>query len=135
MRWVYAERDVILPIVPMFHVNAWGMPFAAVFFGTTQVLPGPGLNPKLLLDLIEQEKVTLTAGVPTIWLAVLKEQEQNPRDLSSLRGDCKWWFSFTKRVNPCIRRETGYTVHCRLRHDGNNAASQSIRLSHRGWLI
>ncbi|MBO0586726.1 long-chain fatty acid--CoA ligase [Sporosarcina sp. E16_8] len=80
-----SERDVILPVVPMFHVNAWGMPFAAVFFGTTQVLPGPGLNPKLLLDLIEQEKVTITAGVPTIWLAVLKEQEQNPRDLSSLR--------------------------------------------------
>jgi len=81
-----SERDVILPVVPMFHVNAWGMPFAAVCFGTTQVLPGPGLNPKLLLDLIEQEKVTVTAGVPTIWLAVLKEQEQNPRDLSSLRA-------------------------------------------------
>lgn len=81
-----SERDTILPIVPMFHVNAWGMPFAAVFFGTTQVLPGPGLHPKLLLDLIEQEKVTVTAGVPTIWLAVLKEQEENPRDLSSLRG-------------------------------------------------
>ena len=80
------ESDVILPIVPMFHVNAWGMPFAAVFFGTTQVLPGPGFTPQLILDLIEQEKVTLTAGVPTIWLAVLKEQEQNPRDLSSLRG-------------------------------------------------
>lgn len=81
-----SEKDVILPVVPMFHVNAWGMPFAAVFFGTTQVLPGPGLNPKLLLDLIEQEKVTVTAGVPTIWLAVLKEQEEKPRDLSSLRG-------------------------------------------------
>jgi len=80
------ERDVALPVVPMFHVNAWGMPFAAVFFGTTQVLPGPGLNPALLLDLIEQEKVTLTAGVPTIWLAVLKELEQNPRDISSLRA-------------------------------------------------
>ncbi|MFJ7934130.1 long-chain fatty acid--CoA ligase [Sporosarcina sp. NPDC096371] len=80
------EQDVILPVVPMFHVNAWGMPFAAVFYGTTQVLPGPGMNPKLLLDLIEQEKVTITAGVPTIWLAVLKEQEQNPRDLSSLRA-------------------------------------------------
>lgn len=80
------EGDVIMPVVPMFHVNAWGMPFASVFYGATQVLPGPGFNPQLLLDLIEQEKVTLTAGVPTIWLAVLKEQEQNPRDLSSLRG-------------------------------------------------
>ncbi|WP_438314489.1 long-chain fatty acid--CoA ligase [Sporosarcina sp. FA9] len=80
------ERDVAMPIVPMFHVNAWGMPFAAVFFGTTQVLAGPGFNPALILDLIEKEKVTLTAGVPTIWLAVLKELEQNPRDISSLRA-------------------------------------------------
>lgn len=80
------ERDVAMPIVPMFHVNAWGMPFAAVFFGTTQVLAGPGFDPGLILDLIEKEKVTLTAGVPTIWLAVLKAQEQNPRELSSLRA-------------------------------------------------
>lgn len=80
------ENDVIMPVVPMFHVNAWGMPFAAVFFGSTQVLPGPGFTPQLLLDLIEQEKVTITAGVPTIWLAVLKEQDENPRDLSSLKA-------------------------------------------------
>ncbi|VDG98342.1 Benzoate--CoA ligase [Lysinibacillus sphaericus] len=80
------ERDVIMPVVPMFHVNAWGLPFAAVFFGSTQVLPGPGIIPDLLLDLIEQEKVTLTAGVPTIWLAVLKAQDAKPRDLSSLRA-------------------------------------------------
>ncbi|BAQ09723.1 acyl-CoA synthetase/amp-acid ligase II [Bacillus sp. OxB-1] len=80
------ERDIAMSVVPMFHANAWGIPFAGVFFGTTQVLPGPGFNPALLLDLIEQEKVTLTAGVPTIWLAALKELEQNPRDLSSLRA-------------------------------------------------
>ncbi len=80
------ESDIAMPVVPMFHVNAWGIPFASVFFGTTQVLPGPGLNPQILLDLIEQEKVTVSAGVPTIWLAVLREQEQNPRDLSSVRG-------------------------------------------------
>ena len=80
------ESDIAMSVVPMFHVNAWGMPFAGVFFGTTLVLPGPGFNPTVLLDLIESEKVTLTAGVPTIWLAVLKELQQNPRDLSSLRG-------------------------------------------------
>lgn len=80
------ENDVAMPVVPMFHVNAWGMPFAAVNFGTTQVLPGPMFTPALLLDLIEQEKVTLTAGVPTIWLGALKEQEEKPRDLSSLRA-------------------------------------------------
>lgn len=79
-----SERDTTLVIVPMFHANAWGMPFASVFFGTTQVLPGPGFDPGLLLDLIEQERVTLTAGVPTIWLGVLNELEKNPRDVSSL---------------------------------------------------
>ncbi|PIC80485.1 fatty-acid--CoA ligase [Sporosarcina sp. P18a] len=79
------ERDIAMSVVPMFHVNAWGVPFAAVFFGTTQVLPGPGFNPTVLLDLIESEKVTITAGVPTIWLAVLRVLEQKPRDISSLR--------------------------------------------------
>lgn len=81
-----SERDVIMPVVPMFHVNAWGMPFAAVNYGSTQVLPGPHFTPGLLLDLIEQEKVTLTAGVPTIWLGVLQELEKNPRNVSSLRA-------------------------------------------------
>ena len=80
------ERDVIFPIVPMFHANAWGMPFASVLYGATQVLPGPGFTPALILDLIEQEKVTLTAGVPTIWLGVAQEQGKNPRDISSLRS-------------------------------------------------
>ncbi|MFF5995336.1 long-chain fatty acid--CoA ligase [Lysinibacillus sp. KU-BSD001] len=79
------ERDVSMPIVPMFHVNAWGLPFAAVNYGMTLVLPGPMFTPPLLLDLMEREKVTVTAGVPTIWLGVLAEQEKNPRDLSSLR--------------------------------------------------
>ncbi|WKA51501.1 long-chain fatty acid--CoA ligase [Planococcus liqunii] len=80
-----SERDIAMSIVPMFHANAWGLPFAAVLFGTTQVLPGPGFAPGMLLDLIEQEGVTLTAGVPTIWLGVLKELEANPRNLESLR--------------------------------------------------
>lgn len=79
------ERDVCLPIVPMFHVNAWGLPFAALNYGVTMVLPGPMFTPSVLLDLMQQEKVTLSAGVPTIWLGVLAEQEKNSRDLSSLR--------------------------------------------------
>lgn len=80
-----SEADVVLPVVPMFHANAWGFPFAGVLFGATQVLPGPMFTPQLLLDLFETYKVTLTAGVPTIWLGVLQEQRKNPRDLSSLR--------------------------------------------------
>lgn len=80
-----SERDIALSIVPMFHANAWGLPFACVLFGTTQVLPGPGFAPGMLLDLIESEKVTLTAGVPTIWMGVLKELEANPRNIDTLR--------------------------------------------------
>ncbi|MET4560974.1 fatty-acyl-CoA synthase [Lysinibacillus parviboronicapiens] len=80
------ENDVVLPVVPMFHANAWGLPFASVMFGSTQVLPGPMFTPQLLLDLFERYKVTLTAGVPTIWLGVLQEQRSHPRDLTSLRS-------------------------------------------------
>lgn len=81
-----SESDICLPVVPMFHANAWGMPFAATWFGSTQVLPGPQFTPKLLLELIEQEKVTVTAGVPTIWLGLLNELEKGSYDASSLRA-------------------------------------------------
>ena len=79
-----SERDVVMPIVPMFHVNAWGMPYASVNVGATQVLVGPHFTPALILDLIEQEHVTKTAGVPTIWLGVEQEMEKRARDISSL---------------------------------------------------
>lgn len=81
-----SEKDVSMPVVPMFHVNAWGMPYAATWFGAKQVLPGPQFTPKILADLIEQEKVTVTAGVPTIWLGLLQEIEKGGRDMSSLRA-------------------------------------------------
>jgi fatty-acyl-CoA synthase len=81
-----SERDVVMPIVPMFHVNAWGLPFAGVWFGTKQVLPGPAPTPDILLKLIAEEKVTIAAGVPTVWTAVLKALEAAPVDLSSMRA-------------------------------------------------
>lgn len=79
-----SESDVAMAIVPMFHVNAWGLPFAATWFGTKQVLPGPMFTPKILLEMIQKEKVTVAAGVPTIWLGVLQELEQHDYDLSSM---------------------------------------------------
>ncbi|GHH98561.1 long-chain fatty acid--CoA ligase [Neobacillus kokaensis] len=81
-----SERDIAMPVVPMFHVNAWGIPFAGVWFGSTLVLPGPYFTPKLLAELIETEKVTITAGVPTIWLGLLKELESGSWDMGSLRA-------------------------------------------------
>jgi len=80
--------DVVLPVVPMFHVNSWGIPFACPLFGAGQVLPGPYLDAKSVLDLLSRERVTLTAGVPTVWLAVLQELDSNAAayDLSALRA-------------------------------------------------
>ncbi|RNA70483.1 fatty-acid--CoA ligase [Alteribacter keqinensis] len=81
-----SEADRCMPVVPMFHANAWGLPFAATMLGTTQVLPGPQFTPKLLADFIEKEKVTITAGVPTIWLGLLNELESGDYDTTSLRA-------------------------------------------------
>ncbi|RMG55392.1 MAG: fatty-acid--CoA ligase [Acidobacteria bacterium] len=82
------ESDVIFPVVPMFHANAWGLPFTAVLVGAKLVFPGPHLDAGTLLEAMEAERVTLTAGVPTIWLGVLQTLDERPRayDLSSLRG-------------------------------------------------
>jgi fatty-acyl-CoA synthase len=79
-----SETDVAMPVVPMFHANAWGFPFAATWFGTTLVMPGPAFTPKTLAELMEAEKVTLAAGVPTVWLGLLNELEKRSYDLSSL---------------------------------------------------
>ncbi|MFS0673284.1 long-chain fatty acid--CoA ligase [Ornithinibacillus sp. 179-J 7C1 HS] len=81
-----SESDVSMPVVPQFHVNAWGTPFACTWFGSTQVMPGPRFTPKRLAEFIERFKVTITAGVPTIWLGLLKELEQGNYDTSSLRA-------------------------------------------------
>ena len=77
------EADVILPVVPMFHANAWGLAHAAVASGAKLVNPGPDLSAPTLARLIEEERVTLAAGVPTIWMGVVEELEG--RDTSSLR--------------------------------------------------
>ena len=78
-----SERDVLLPIVPRFHANSWGLPYAGVFAGSTLVFPGPGMAPAKLLALIEQHHVTFTAGVPTIWMGAVPLLHRY--DLSSLR--------------------------------------------------
>ncbi|AEB10803.1 long-chain fatty acid--CoA ligase [Marinithermus hydrothermalis] len=73
-----SQQDTLLPVVPMFHVNAWGLPFTATLVGAKQVFPGPHLDPESLLELYEKEQVTVTAGVPTIWLGILQALEKHP---------------------------------------------------------
>ncbi|HEX3722668.1 MAG TPA: AMP-binding protein, partial [Nitrolancea sp.] len=82
------ERDTALPVVPMFHVNAWGMPFTATMMGAKLVFPGPYLDGESLVELLAGEKVTLTCGVPTLWLGVLQLLDKDPEkyDLSNLRA-------------------------------------------------
>ncbi len=65
-------HDVVLPVVPMFHANAWGVPYTAAMLGVKMVFPGPHLHPDDLLPLLESEKVTLSCGVPTIWLPMVQ---------------------------------------------------------------
>ena len=79
-----SARDAILPVVPMFHVNAWGIPFAAPMVGAKLVLPGPQLDGKSLYELFEAEGVTFAAGVPTVWLGLLGHLEANNLRFSSL---------------------------------------------------
>jgi fatty-acyl-CoA synthase len=80
-------HDTILPVVPMFHANAWGLPHACAAVGAKIVFPGPKLDPASLLDLMASEKVTCAGGVPTIWLGILALLDEHPKkwDLSSLR--------------------------------------------------
>ena len=81
------EADTVLPVVPMFHANAWGLPYSAVLCGSKIVFPGPHLDATSLLDLMVAEKVTMAGGVPTIWLGILALLDESPKkwDLSAMR--------------------------------------------------
>ncbi|WP_019447337.1 3-(methylthio)propionyl-CoA ligase [Cupriavidus sp. BIS7] len=79
-----SARDVILPVVPMFHVNAWGLPYVACMVGAKLVFPGPALDGKSLYELLEAEQVTLSAGVPTVWQGLLNHLEQTGQEFSSM---------------------------------------------------
>jgi acyl-CoA synthetase (AMP-forming)/AMP-acid ligase II len=79
-----SARDSILPVVPMFHVNAWGIPYSAPLVGAKLVFPGPALDGKSLYDLFEAEKVTYSAGVPTVWLGLLQHVSSNNLRFSTL---------------------------------------------------
>ncbi|MGF6851759.1 3-(methylthio)propionyl-CoA ligase [Paraburkholderia sp. CI3] len=80
-----SARDVILPVVPMFHVNAWGLPYIACMVGAKLVFPGPALDGKSLYELIEAEQVTLSAGVPTVWQGLLTHVGERQETFASMR--------------------------------------------------
>jgi fatty-acyl-CoA synthase len=102
------EPDRVLPVVPMFHANAWGLAHAAVAAGASLVMPGPDLSPAAIAALIEEERVTLAAGVPTIWMAVLPELEG--RDLSCLRAIPCGGSAVPKALSEAYRAATGLPI-------------------------
>ena len=79
-----SSSSVILPVVPMFHVNAWGIPYAAAMFGAKLVLPGPLLDGASIFELIDQEKPDLLMGVPTVWLGLLQYLKETNQTLESV---------------------------------------------------
>jgi fatty-acyl-CoA synthase len=81
-----SENDIVMPVVPMFHANAWGLPFTCTMTGADMVLPGADMSGPALAGLIQDEKVTLAAGVPSLWIPMYAELEQNKYDTSALRG-------------------------------------------------
>jgi fatty-acyl-CoA synthase len=72
------HSDTVLPVAPMFHANAWGLPFACAMLGSRLVLPGPNVDPENILGLLASERATIACGVPTVWIGVLEALEKNP---------------------------------------------------------
>jgi fatty-acyl-CoA synthase len=81
-----SAREVVLPVVPMFHVNAWSLPYSCTMVGAKMVFPGPHLDGKSLHELFESEGVTMSAGVPTVWLGLLNYLKQNNLRFSTLKA-------------------------------------------------
>ena len=79
------SRDCVLPVVPMFHVNAWGLPYLMPMVGAKIVFPGAQLDGKSIYELFEQEKVTFSAGVPTVWQMLLSHMDANSLSLSTMK--------------------------------------------------
>jgi fatty-acyl-CoA synthase len=103
-----SERDVILPVVPMFHANAWGLGQAGVMAGASFVLPGPDLSPGAIATLIESERVTVAAGVPTIWMGALPELEG--RDVSSLERILCGGSAVPRSLSEAYREKLGFPI-------------------------
>ncbi len=103
-----SERDVVLPVVPMFHANAWGLAHAAVAAGSALAFPGPQMTPAAIAGLIEDEGVTFAAGVPTIWMAALDELAE--RDTSSLRTIVCGGSSVPKALSEAYRERLGQPI-------------------------
>jgi fatty-acyl-CoA synthase len=107
-----SDKDVVLPVVPMFHANAWGYPYIGAMLGAKQVFPGPHLDPESLLDAFVHEGVTWTAGVPTIWLGILQLLDAQPGrwDLSRMKGMLVGGSAAPRSMIAAFKQRHGLTV-------------------------
>jgi fatty-acyl-CoA synthase len=103
-----SERDVVLPIVPMFHVNAWGLPYGALLAGASFVFPGSDMSPRAIVSLLARHKVTVTAGVPTIWMGIQPLLGQH--DLSSLHTILSGGSAVPKVLSSAYREAIGLPI-------------------------
>ena len=104
------ENDVVLPVVPQFHAMAWGLPYAAVNVGADLVMPGPHMQPAALAELIETERVTVAAGVPTIWNGLYHDLKQRPRDISCIRALVVGGSAMPRSLIEAYEKELGVNV-------------------------
>jgi len=102
------ERDTILPVVPMFHANAWGLPYTAVMAGASLVMPGPDLSPQGIVGLLESEQVTITGGVPTIWMGMVPYLDGH--DLSHLHTIICGGSAVPKALSEAWRAKIGLPI-------------------------
>jgi fatty-acyl-CoA synthase len=104
------ESDIVLPVVPQFHAMAWGLPYACAAAGAELVMPGPHLQPQPLAEMIADERVTVAAGVPTIWNGLYHELRQNPRDISNIRALVVGGSAMPRSLTRAYESELGVNV-------------------------
>jgi len=105
-----SARESILPVVPMFHVNAWGIPYSAAMTGAKLVFPGAALDGASVYELMEQEQVTLSAGVPTVWLGLLNHMKQHGLKLSTMKRSVIGGSACPPAMIKAFRDDYGVTV-------------------------
>jgi fatty-acyl-CoA synthase len=105
-----SARDSVLAVVPMFHVNAWGLPYSSAMTGCKLVLPGAALDGKSVYELLEAERVTLSAGVPTVWLGLLGHMKQHGLKFSSMQRTVIGGSACPPAMIRTLRNDYGVTV-------------------------
>ncbi|MFQ5612450.1 MAG: long-chain fatty acid--CoA ligase [Anaerolineae bacterium] len=104
------EEDVVLVVVPQFHAMSWGLPYACAMAGAEMIMPGPHLKPDALAEIIAEERVTVAAGVPTIWTGLYHELKANPRDISSVRALVVGGSAMPRSLIEAYEKELGVNV-------------------------